>query len=70
MTFKIYESENQISLPCIKQYIHPVGMGEIRYQILWKDDLGKIQVEGPFSNISKAVETLKNKLKMENIYEV
>lgn len=67
MTFKIYESENQISLPCIKQYIHPLGMGEIRYQILWKDDLGKIQIEGPFSDISKAVETLKNKLELEKI---
>lgn len=65
MIFKIYESENQISLPCIKQYIHPLGMGEIRYQILWKDDLGRIQIEGPFFDLSKAAETLKNKLKLE-----
>ena len=65
MTFKIYESENQISLPCIKQYIHPLGMGEIGYQILWKDDLGKIQIEDPFLDIFKAVETLKNKLELE-----
>lgn len=65
MTFKIYESENQISLPCINQYIHPLGMGEIRYQILWKDDLGRIQMEGPFFDISKAVEILKNKLELE-----
>ncbi len=65
MTFKIYESENQISLPCINQYIHPLGMGEIRYQILWKDDFGRIQIEGPFFDISKAVEILKNKLELE-----
>ena len=65
MTFKIYESENQISLPCIKQYVHPLGMEEVRYQILWKDDLGRIQVEGPFFDISKAVEILKNKLELE-----
>ena len=62
MTFKIYESENQISLPCINQYIYPLG---IRYQILWKDDLGRIQIEGPFFDISKAVEILKNKLELE-----
>lgn len=65
MGFKIYTSENQISLPCIKQYIHPLGMGEIRYQILWKDALGMIHVEGSFTDISKAEEMLKNKLELE-----
>ena len=65
MEFNIYTSENQISLPCIKQYIHPLDMGEIRYQILWKDDLGRIQIEGPFFDLSKAEEILKNKLELE-----
>lgn len=67
MVLKIYDSEDQISLPCIKQYLHPLGMGEIRYQILWKDALGRIQVDGPFFDVSEAKETLRYKLELEKI---
>ena len=67
MAIKIYEAENLISLPCINQYVHPSGMGEIRYQILWKDALGRIQIDGPFFDLPEAEETLRYKLALEEL---
>lgn len=55
-----------ISIPCIRSYISPIGMGEPRWQILYADDMSKLLIEGPFYSEETAKFRLKEVLKLNH----
>lgn len=66
MKYKIYHhSDTTLSLPCIKEYIHPVEMGFVQYQILWEDSQGFINSRGPFKSLKGAELVLNQMIELE-----